>query len=163
MRGLSTRLRRVPPATLVVLCLFTASAAIVQTGLSWNDTSHYAQTRALAAGTPVIDRWADTTGDRAVFRGHFYSDKAPGLAFLTAPVERVARSIAPSGSVHQIHALAVVGSLLPVALLLLLIARVADGYSPRTGAVVAVALGLGTLLLPFGTLYFSHPLATLLG
>ena len=48
--------------------------------------AHYSLVRALADGTPRIDRWAKETCDISYFDGHYYSNKAPGLAFTTLPV-----------------------------------------------------------------------------
>ena len=47
--------------------------------------ANHAQVRALAAGQAEIDRWHWETRDKAWFRGHFYSVKAPGLAAFTLP------------------------------------------------------------------------------
>ena len=33
-----------------------------------------------------IDRFADRTIDKALFEGHYYADKVPGLSFLAIPV-----------------------------------------------------------------------------
>src|SRR5207253_3659983 len=54
-------------------------------------------------------------------------------------------------------------TVLPALALLLLVWRVADRFEPGYGVATAVALGLGTMLLPFSTLLFSHVFATLLG
>lgn len=60
-------------------------------------------------------------------------------------------------------ALGLLGVLVPAVLLLLLVARGAERIAPGTGPATAIALGTGTLVLPFSTLYFSHILSALLG
>jgi len=55
------------------------------------------------------------------------------------------------------------GTVLPALALLLLVWRVAERFEPGYGAAAAVVLGLGTMLLPFSTLLFSHVFAALLG
>jgi len=60
-------------------------------------------------------------------------------------------------------ALGLVGVLLPAVLLLWLVARGADRIAPGTGVATAITLGVGTMVLPFSTLYFSHMLSALLG
>src|SRR5438132_14423777 len=55
------------------------------------------------------------------------------------------------------------GAVLPALALLLLVWRVAERFEPGYGAATAVVLGLGTMLLPFSTLLFSHVFAALLG
>ena len=62
-----------------------------------------------------------------------------------------------------IWALGLVGVVLPAAVLLLLIRRVAGDLEPGLGPAVALTAGLGTLLLPFSTLFFDHMLAAALG
>lgn len=51
----------------------------------------------------------------------------------------------------------------PALLLLLLVRSLGERIEPGFGAAAAVALGLGTLILPFSTMLFSHVLAAALG
>ena len=46
---------------------------------------------------------------------------------------------------------------------MLLVWRVAERFEPGYGAAAAVALGLGTMVLPFSTLLFSHVFTAMLG
>ncbi len=150
---------------LPILCLALGCAAVVQP-LGWNERSHYAQVLAFNAGTPIIDAYAGGTGDVGVFHGHLYSDKAPGLAFLSVPLEHVVRGIgltSQADDTHAIHVLAIFGCLIPAALLLVMLSRFVERYQPGRGVAVAMMLGLGSLLLPFSTLFFSHVLAACLG
>jgi hypothetical protein len=62
----------------------------------------------------------------------------------------------------MLWALGLIGVVLPATALLLLVRRVAERIEPGFGAAAAVALGLGTLLLPFATLFFSHALSAFL-
>src|SRR5207248_2325923 len=62
-----------------------------------------------------------------------------------------------------IHLLALVGCLIPAAILLLLVASFVELYQPGAGPAVAIMLGLGSLLLPYSTMFFSHVLAACLG
>src|SRR5437764_1347835 len=55
-----------------------------------------------------------------------------------------------------------VGGLLPAWVLLLLVRRVAERFDPGYGPAAAITLGLGTLILPFSTLFFSHVLSATL-
>src|ERR1700690_1897401 len=81
---------------LAIVCLALAATSIEQHAVGWNELSHYAQVRAFDSGTPRIDRWHHTTGDRALYDGHWYSDKAPGLALFALPAYHV---------VHGLHLL----------------------------------------------------------
>ena len=65
------------------LGLFVSYAYFYQAG-GWNQNSRFALVRAITERhTLAIDTFHESTGDRAVWRGHYYSDKAPG-ASLTA-------------------------------------------------------------------------------
>src|SRR5512146_1282369 len=53
----------------------------------WNQNSRFDLVLALVDdGTLAIDKYVDNTGDYAYYSGHYYSDKAPGLAILGVPV-----------------------------------------------------------------------------
>src|SRR5438445_7146811 len=67
-----------------IVCVALAQASLIQ-AIGWNQTSHYALVSALDRGTARIDRYQSTTGDKARYRGHWYSARAPGLAFFALP------------------------------------------------------------------------------
>lgn len=148
-----------------VVCLVLAGAAIEQHAVGWNELSHFAQIRAFAHGTARIDHWRHTTGDRAIYHHHYYSDKAPGLAMLDVGVYKGARAV---GITHgdgygTLHLMVLAGCGLPLLIMLLLAYRQVEAAEPGRGAVTAVMLGLGTILFPFSTLLFSHVLSATLG
>src|SRR4029453_11239442 len=50
------------------------------------DITRLALTESLALdGSLRIDRWQEEPPDKAVYRGHYYSDKAPLLSFMALP------------------------------------------------------------------------------
>src|SRR3954465_12031267 len=61
-----------------------------------------------------------------------------------------------------IWALGLVGNVLPALALMLLVRWAAERIEPGYGTAAAVTLGLGTMILPFSTLFFSHVLAAAL-
>src|ERR1035441_2624081 len=64
-------------------------------GGGWNQNSRFDLVRAMVElGTLRIDAYRENTGDKAFANGHYYSDKAPGLALLAEPhrVKRFQRS-----------------------------------------------------------------------
>jgi hypothetical protein len=65
-------------------------------------------------------------------------------------------------STPLIWVLGLFGNVLPAFVLLLLVRWVAERIEPGYGTATAVTLGLGTMVLPFSTLYFSHVLAAML-
>jgi hypothetical protein len=151
-------------AIVPIIALAVGAGAIVQKP-GWNETSHYALVRSLHNGTAQIDPYASDTGDSGRYKGHWYSNKAPGLALFSTPFYSATRAlgIGSASEPHEIHLLAVFGSLVPFAVLLLLIDSFVERIVPGAGTPTAMLLGLGSLLLPFSTLLFSHMLAACLG
>jgi hypothetical protein len=164
--------RGVRAGPLAIVCLVLAAATIMQAS-GWNQTSHYALTKSIAAGTPIIDPYRHWTGDKALFEGHWYSSRAPGLALPAQPAyaaldligapNRAARARVFRREGEAIWALGLWAALVPVALLLVLVRQLGDRLEAGLGAAAAVALGAGTLLLPFSTMLFSHALSAALG
>jgi hypothetical protein len=136
----------------------------------FNQNAHYALVRSLADGTPRIDRTRYEVGDLGtddviVLEGHVYSNKAPGLAFATLPLYLVldtAGVVGDGDPSRMLWALGLFGCVLPAVLLLALVRWAGDRVEPGFGAAAAVAIGLGTLVLPFATLFFSHALSAFL-
>ena len=79
-------------AWVVAAVLFVSYAYFYQAG-GWNQNTRFALVRAMLEGhTLRIDAYKDQTGDRALWQGHYYSDKAPGTSFLAlVPVEAARR------------------------------------------------------------------------
>jgi hypothetical protein len=76
--------------TLFVL-LFASYAYFYQAG-GWNQNSRFALVRAITnEHTLNIDPFRLATGDKAFDNGHYYSDKAPGLALTAVPIVALAR------------------------------------------------------------------------
>ena len=160
-------------ALVAILLLGLASATMIQS-FSWNQTSHYDLTRAIYHGETTIDKYEANTGDKAYYKGHWYSARAPGLAVFSEPFYEAlilvrAESwtdahVAPPDHPgdEMIYLLGLWGNVLPGLLLLLLVWRVAERYEPGYGAATAVILGLGTMVLPFSQLLFSHMFTTFL-
>ena len=65
-------------------------------------------------------------------------------------------------STPMVWALGLVAVVLPALVLLLLVRSVAERIEPGYGTAAAVALGAGTLILPFATLFFSHVMSAML-
>jgi hypothetical protein len=159
--------------TLALVAVALGYASFAQ-GIGWNQWGHFALVQSLAGGTAVIDDFRDETGDVAWHDGHYYSAKAPGLAFATLPAYVALDAVgakdalgrvpgAADSSVGMLWALGLFGCVLPAFVVLLLVRRLADTVEPGLGTAAALALGLGTLLLPFATLFFAHALSAALG
>ncbi len=178
-RGRAERRRRLLPAgrrgrlALAAILLAGLASAVMLENWSDNQSSHYDLIRALAAGRTTIDAGPYRTKDEAFYRGHKYSARAPGLAMYSLPfyevlhavdAPRIARaSPALRGEDEMVDFVGWWGNVLPAIVLMLLVWRIADRFEPGYGAAAAVTLGLGTLVLPFSTLLFSHVFTAMLG
>ena len=162
-------LSRAAPAAVAALAV---AFAWPMQGAGFNQNAHYALVRALADGTPRIDETRGEVGELGTldvhrYRGHWYSDKAPGLAFAALPaflaLEAVGVSTSGDTPTHDptrmLWALGLLATVLPAVGLVALVAVVGDRLAPRYGIAAAVTLGVATLLLPFSGLFFSHALS----
>jgi hypothetical protein len=162
--------RRAGLAAIIAVCLGYASVA---QGGGENQLAHFSLVRALSHGTAVVDPYHRESKDLSWYRGHYYSTKAPGLAFLTVgPYFLLDRSgilglaSRVTGAARDSVALwllGLIGAVLPTALLLLCLRDVGDAIEPAFGTATAVTAGLCTLLFPFATLFFDHALSAALG
>ena len=134
-------------------------------------TSHLVLTRSLARGTPQIDRLHWQTCDKSWYHEHFFAAKAPGVALVSLPLwlaldraglvwDSAEGSVTPPSTVWP---LAFLTAVLPAFGLLLLLRAFAERLAPGTGTITGVAAGIGTLLLPYATLYGAQIPSTLLG
>jgi len=123
---------------------------------------------------PNDDRRGSLSHQRqGYYKGHFYSARAPGLAIYSLPFYELIHAVdAPAlarssqalrGEDEMIYFVGLWASVLPGLLMLLLVWRVAERFEPGYGGPTAVVLGLGTMVLPFSTLMFSHVFAATLG
>ena len=160
------RLVRRHAAFLAVVALMLAYAWPMQ-GFGYNQTSHYILVKALADHTAVVDQALGEVGDLGTqditrVGDHLYSNKAPGLAGLTLPtflVLKAAGARTVGDPTQMLWALGLIGTVLPATALVLLVRRVAGSVEPGFGTVAAIAMGFGTLLLPFATMFFAHALS----
>ena len=75
------------------VALFASYAYFYQAG-GWNQNARFALVRAiLERHTLQIDAYQSHTGDKALWQGHYYSDKAPGASLLALGPVAVARGI----------------------------------------------------------------------
>jgi hypothetical protein len=160
-------------ALAAILLVGVANAVMIQS-FSWNQTSHYDLTRALNNDQTTIDAYAANTGDKVEYKGHTYSARAPGLALFVLPFYNTLNLVGAESwtDAHvappdhpgdeMIYLLGLWGNVLPGLLLLALVWRVAERFQPGYGAATAVILGLGTIVLPFSQMLFSHVFTTFL-
>jgi hypothetical protein len=70
----------------LVLALIGMTAFSFYHAAGAQDVSRLALTQPMSAdGSLRIDRWREGALDTAIYDGHYYSDKAPGMSFLALP------------------------------------------------------------------------------
>jgi len=159
------------PLTVLAFLAIAFAAAYPMQVNGFNQNAHYALVRALDQGTPQIDRTRHEIGelgtnDVSIDDGHVYSNKAPGLALATLPAFEVVEATGmqttgdPTRVIWALHLWSIV---VPFFVLLLLLRDRAERIEPGLGTIVAITAGLGTLLLPFSTLFFAHVPTAVLG
>ena len=176
---MSRALRRSSAAGVCAVCLVAIAGALVLQPSGCNQTAHLALVKSLFDGTARIDRYAGETCDTAYIDGHYYAAKAPGLALLTLPwyaglrLTGLAADAGPTGSRwpgamlelprRATWQVTIWGATLAALLLLLLVRSAAGTLVPGYGTAAAVLVGLGSLVLPFSTVFFAHVLSAALG
>src|ERR1035441_10028711 len=125
-------------------------------GGGWNQNSRFDLVRAMVElGTLRIDAYRENTGDKAFANGHYYSDKAPGLALLAEPIAEATRPLLRAGGVDpdsarglaaMSYVVTVFGVALPmaVACAVLFLIALQLGSDTSAAAFGALALGLAT-------------------
>jgi hypothetical protein len=135
--------------------------------MGWNQNSRLDLLHALWIDqTFHIDEYHDNTGDKSVYKGHYYSDKAPGIVFLALPAFavsagilnlldiplvsprgwRISSWIATAGSVGVITALGGVA-------MFLFLHRF---FKKENAFLTAFVTFLGASPFPYATMLFSH-------
>lgn len=150
-------------AVLVAALALTFAYAWPEQPSGANASAHFALVRSLAHGRANIDAYRAETLDVSWYRGHYYAAKAPGLALYSLPVWVALQPVHQISHTRDraIWALDLWANVLPAVVLFLLVRAVGDRLAPGTGLLSAIALGVGTMVLPFATMYFSHvPAAT---
>jgi len=118
-------------------------------------------------GTFSIDQFHENTRDKSIYQGHYYSDKAPGLAFMGVIPFRVSRQFMILGGqqdhsfvqrvwTEHLTTLFTVGLL--SALLGVFIFRFCRKLTgdTRHSLFLAAAYGVATPVLAYASLFFSH-------
>lgn len=139
-------------------------------GGGWNQNSRFDLLRAiLERHTLIIDAYHQNTQDKAHYRGHYYSEKAPGLVFLAVPFALMARPAlriagvdaeSPKGLIVLSYIVSVGAVALPTALaaVYLFFLGLRFGTGMNGAAFGAVVLCLGTPIWAYASLFWAHAL-----
>jgi hypothetical protein len=164
--GSSIRIR----AALIAVVVLVSYTYFYQGG-GWNQNSRFDLVRAVVErGTLRIDAYHENTDDKAFANGHYYSDKAPGLALLAVPVAEAIRPLLRAAGVDPASARGLVAMSylvtiftvsLPMALACAVLFLIALwlGSDVSAAAFGALALGLATPMWAYSTLFWGHALA----
>ena len=154
-------------AVVLGLTLFASYAYFYQAG-GWNQNGRFALVRSiLEQGTLRIDSYADSTGDRSLWEGHYYCDKAPGASFLALGPVAAARLAARACGVDPASApgiawtsyvagLATSGLFTVVAALGVFWLTLHWGASRRAALFAATAYGVATPAWSYATVFVGH-------
>lgn len=154
-------------AILIATLLFASYAYFYQAG-GWNQNTRFALVRAiLEEHTLRIDTYKETTGDRALWEGHYYSDKAPGASLLALGPVAIARAasrvigVEPGSAAEvtwlsYVAAVATSGIFTIIAALALFWVALQWGTSLPAATVAALAYGLATPAWAYATVFIGH-------
>ena len=105
--------------------------------------------------------------DRALFHGHTYSDKAPGISFLAIPAYELERAVGIAKAPRDwelkgdlsLWLLRVLTSGVLFLVAVFVVGRLGEGLVAGTGALTAATFGAATLAAPLAPTLFEHDAA----
>jgi len=157
-------------ALLIGLVAFVSYAYFYSAG-GWNQNTRFDLVRAIVERhTLSIDAYHSNTGDKAIKDGHYFSDKAPGQPLLAVPAAVLTRLAFHAVGTDPESARALVATsyfcnLFSVALPMALAGAclfwigLRLGFGGDAAAFGALAMGLGTPMWAYATLFWAHALA----
>lgn len=152
----------------LVLCVVAPWVHLVTAQVS----SRYAFSAAIVEQQTIrLDDYQAILGiDRVEIDGHVYSDKAPGQPVLAVPAIAAGQALgAEPATVPRFRGnlgvwpATLVSSMIPLALLVVVMRRHAARVVGGNGVLAVLAVGGTTLLLPMGADLYSHVLSGLVG
>jgi hypothetical protein len=147
------------------------SYAYFYSGGGWNQNSRFDLVRAIVERRTLrIDAYHENTQDKALVNGHYYSDKAPGLALLAVPIVVATKPVlraagidpaSPGGLVALSYSATVFAVALPMTAACLCLFLISLRLGGTVGAATfgAVSMGLATPMWAYSTLFWGHALA----
>jgi len=157
-------------ALLISAVAFISYAYFYQGG-GWNQNSRFDLVRAIVEQQTLrIDAYHDNTYDKAYYQGHYYSDKAPGLALLAVPAAALERPLlravgidpaSPRAWVATSYFVTLFAVALPAAFACACLFLIAFklGSSEGGAAFAALSMAFATPIWAYATLFWGHALA----
>lgn len=152
---------RRPRRELLLLALVAAATLSPVNAIDAQDVSRLCLTKALVHFRVSNDYCLSNVyaRDKSTYRGHFYSDKAPGMSVLELPAAEAVRLPSPYHWPYQglrLWAVRVLVSGLALIVGAFLVGRISEGVAPGYGGAALVAYALGTLVAPLAAANFEH-------
>jgi hypothetical protein len=159
---------RRPRREALLLVLVAAAALLLVYPSGAEDWSRMCLTQALVDGRLSADEChAGGPGDYASYRGHLYSDKAPGASVAAIPAAELVRLPAPaswrSDGDPRLWLVRMSTNGLALLLCAFLVGRVAEGLARGWGGASLVTFALGTIVSGVAPAGFAHVVAAALG
>lgn len=149
------------------IVLLASYAYFYQAG-GWNQNSRFALVRAILEHRRLtIDEYQLHTRDRALWQGHFYTDKPPGTSLMVLVPVQAARMISRAVGVEPgsfpgiawtsyVAAVASAGLFTVLASLLVFRLSIRWGFSTAAALFAATAYGVAGPAWSYATLFMSH-------
>ncbi len=149
---------------ILIFSVFFVSSALFYHPVKYDNTlSRYLLVNSIVNyGTFSIDSGHAQTIDKSDYKGHYYSNKAPGTPFLGAVVYKLKKIFDPNPlsrlKKSDLYIIRVFTTTLPFAFLGVVMFRlaIAMGCSERRSLLMVIAYGLGTIALLHATLFSGH-------
>ncbi len=116
-----------------------------------------------------IDAYHENTGDKAFYREHFYTDKAPGISFLGVPFYFIASKIskcfnslsALTDYIFKIYIPTFFVVIIPSAIMGVVFYRATNLFVNNTGlsALGTMSYSLGTIVFFYSNMFYAHHVA----
>jgi Glycosyltransferase family 87 len=156
---------RRPRHELLLLALVAVAALSPVYGVNPQDDSRLCLSQALVHGRVANDSCLRGMFDKARYKGHYYSDKAPAMSVLEIPAAEAVRLPPPPSLPDwslRVWAVRVLSSGLAFLACAFLVGRISEGLAPGLGGISLVVFALGTLFESFGAANFDNvPVAAL--
>lgn len=160
-----------------IFLIFWIIFSVFATSDRWNDNASLDLTMAIVDEHRFeIDSYANNTGDRAYYKGHYYSDKVPGTAFLAVPLYSAYETFVgkipyynsldednPSWK-YQLFLFLAISLISAVcgSLTIVLVYKISRYFTSNNlhRNLMIIVLGLGTLIPHAGRQFNSHAIST---
>jgi hypothetical protein len=162
----------------IFVMLFISYCYFLQNTWNWNSVPRIAMGISLTEENVFnINKFKQTTGDKAYYKGNYYSDKAPGMTFTALPLIAATKllldaahidyrwvngnnRIAPSFSlVTQVSTIFTSGLFTALAAVVLFFVTIQLGAGLGGATFGALTFGLATQAWGWATTFFGHSLA----